>query len=150
MRLFIAITPPVALREQIWMETEELRRIREMRWLDPSALHLTLKFLGEVEGETGRNVAAALGRAARPVEAFSLAIARLGVFPNGRRPRVVWVGVDADETLSLLRENIERALGALGFERDRRPFTPHITVGRVRRGRHDWRREPVRGISNQP
>jgi 2'-5' RNA ligase len=132
-RVFVAVNLPPALRTSIHDDTSALRGAAPgVSWTRADNLHLTLKFLGDVD-EHG---VARLRTALRPVTArhdpFSLRIAGLGAFPNFGRPRVVWIGVTRSHQLSALWEDVEQACALLGFERDARGFTGHITLGRVR------------------
>lgn len=104
-----------------------------VKWVDPESVHLTLKFLGNIDtGLTGR-ITAALEEACRGIRPFSLEISRLGVFPNARRVRVVWVGLTGEtEKLGQLQKRLDDGLAPLGFKAELRPFTPHLTLARVR------------------
>jgi len=107
---------------------------RDVAWIAPSNLHLTLKFLGAVPEERIDAVAGALDEAARCAHAFEARIRGLGAFPSAGRPRVVWAGVtDGAAEMTALAQRVDAALAALGFPRDERPFSPHVTLGRVRR-----------------
>ena len=107
---------------------------RSVRWVRPSGIHLTLKFLGDTPATKVGEVAAALARAAAGIPPFTLNMGGLGCFPNSRRPRVVWVGLQ-EETGALirLRDAVEAEVSPLGFPTERRPFQPHLTLGRVQR-----------------
>jgi 2'-5' RNA ligase len=104
-----------------------------VRWVDPGSIHLTLKFLGDIDsGITGR-ITAALEEAARGTQPFSIGVSGLGVFPNPRHVQVVWVGLTGEtEKLSQLQKRIETGLVPLGFKAEGRAFTPHLTLARVR------------------
>jgi 2'-5' RNA ligase len=105
-----------------------------VRWVRPAGIHLTLKFLGETPLEQLGGIEAALGVVARNAPRFTFAVAGAGCFPNPRRPRVVWVGTtDPLGRLARLQAAIEEALGSIGIPPERRPFRPHLTVGRVNR-----------------
>ncbi len=104
-----------------------------VRWTEPDGTHLTLKFLGDIDPGISGKITAAMAEAARGVHPFHLAVSGLGVFPDPRRVRVVWVGITGDlEKLTQLQKSIESALSPLGFMTEARPFTPHLTLGRVR------------------
>jgi 2'-5' RNA ligase len=138
-RAFIAIE----LDEDILRRIESLQeRIKAdlppglIRWVRPEGIHLTLKFLGVAEADRIEAVSEALQDACLPTTPFTLSIGGLGVFPNPRRPRVLWLGVDEPSgTLPRLQAAIERAISPLGFPTERRRFIPHLTLGRVKRGR---------------
>jgi len=105
----------------------------DVRWVDPTAVHLTLKFLGAVPDERVPVVSAALGEAAAGFPHVALAAGGLGTFPGPARPRVVWVGITAGaEALAALAGGIDDALAPAGFAREARPFRGHVTIGRVR------------------
>lgn len=107
---------------------------RSVRWVRPEGIHLTLKFLGETRQDQIEAVKAALNRAASEVLAFTITVGGLGCFPNTRRPRVIWVGLNEPTgTLSRLRDRVESHVAPLGFPTENRPFHPHLTLGRVQR-----------------
>jgi len=132
-RTFIALELSGALRKGILNLARELER-RGVRasWPRAGALHLTLKFLGDVEEALIPDVVAAVARAASEVSPFAFDSLSVGAFPSPRRPRVVWVGVEPVDELYELQGAIERELTVLGFPRERRRFKPHITIGRLR------------------
>ncbi len=134
-RSFIAIELPdeirLALAElQARLQTEKQPYVK---WVDPGSIHLTLKFLGSIAATRTGDITSAMETAARDLASFSLEVKGLGVFPNFKRVRVVWVGMGGDiATLKLLQQRIESGLVPLGFARETRPFTPHLTLARVR------------------
>jgi 2'-5' RNA ligase len=130
MRAFIAIDITPEIREQIGNFIQCNRdALAGARWVRAEGVHITLKFLGEITDKQKQGVEAALGhiRAA----SFDLTVCGLGFFPSERRPRVFWVGIEAGETLSLLASAIDDALLPLGFEKEKRAFTPHLTLARL-------------------
>jgi len=137
-RTFIA----VRLSQEVLRSIEEtVGRLRAApggdacRWPASDTIHLTLKFLGDVPDERLAEVYAAADRAAHSAQPFAFEIRGLGCFPNANRPRIVWLGVgDPSERLTTLAARLDEELAALGFQRERRPFTPHLTIGRARRG----------------
>jgi len=132
-RLFFAIELSDALRVSLDHAIAPLRAAEPgLAWVPPEKLHLTMKFLGETsEGDAERLVAAANLVAARhrPLE---MTLGGVGAFPNFRRARVVWIGVESEPRLELLHHDLEVACGDAGFEVEGRPFRPHITLARVR------------------
>ena len=107
---------------------------RSIRWVRPEGIHLTLKFLGETRPDQLEEVKSALDRAVSGVSPFTFTVGGLGCFPNTRRPRVIWVGLyEPTGTLSRLRDAIESHVAPLGFPTEKRPFRPHLTLGRVQR-----------------
>ena len=132
MRLFIAITLPEPLKQTIHRATESLRNAAPtIRWVSADQLHITLKFLGEVKEPAMSAIGAALERAANSHAPFDLDFAGVGAFPNTRRPRVYWLGVNPNTALHGLQESVETEIVPLGFPREARPFHPHLTLGRV-------------------
>ena len=134
-RLFVAINPPERVRERIGAGTEDLRGLECIRWVAPDRVHLTLKFLGEVDEESERSIAEALVRVAMGRGPFEARVTAPGALPNIRRPRIIWLGLEKSPELAALQGDLEDALADLGFEREERAFRPHLTLGRVRRGR---------------
>ena len=106
-------------------------RLAGIRWVRKENLHLTVKFLGAVEEAKIASIMSALKQALRAVPAFSMAAAGLGVFPDIRRARVLWVRLHGD-ALGSLAAAVEAALESVGFARDKRDFSPHLTIGRWR------------------
>ena len=106
-----------------------------VRWVDPEAIHLTLKFLGDIDPALVEDVLLAMEQAASGSLPFHLHLNGLGVFPNQRQPRVLWAGLGGDlDVLGALQEKLETAMYGLNFPRERRTFSPHLTLGRVRDG----------------
>ncbi len=132
-RTFVALELSPKLKDGILSLIEEMKQ-RGVRasWSRPSTMHLTLKFLGDVEEEAVPGVVRAVRSAAAGVPVFSFVTRSVGAFPSLARPSVVWVGVAPVDELFELHAEIERRLRSLGFPRERRRFRPHITVGRLR------------------
>ena len=105
-----------------------------MKWVQPDNIHLSLKFLGEVDDAREGELRAALQQAARSgARALVLQVEGFGVFPDFRRPHVLWAGVIPDPTLELLQHGVEQSFAPLGFPTEARPFRPHVTLGRTSR-----------------
>ena len=135
LRAFIAVELPPAAREAVEGVIRDLRAKSgdAVRWVRPEGVHLTLKFLGDIDADSVPAISEALDRCAAPTAPFDLFLEGVGAFPNARRPRVVWVGLGGGlEPLLGLQQSIEGELEALGYARERRAFTPHLTLGRVR------------------
>lgn len=132
-RLFLAINPQPEVRRAMIEATSDLRAAAPtLNWMDESRVHLTLKFLGEQDEAVVAPLAQMLDRVARGHRPFPMRVSEVGAFPNFRRARVVWMGVDRDVPLELLHHDVELACAALGFEVDGRAFRPHLTLARVR------------------
>lgn len=133
MRIFIAVFPPPRVRREAQATARRLPLGDRVRWTRPENIHLTLKFLGDIREEDLYSIRAALGKACAGHAPFGVCLAGLGAFPSARRAQVLWVGVS--EGLGQLRSlatDLDAALESLGFGRESRPYTPHLTVGRVR------------------
>ena len=132
-RTFIALELSDAQKDGILGLIERLRSEGlRASWSRRATIHLTLKFLGDVEEESLQDVVEATGRAASRVGPFGVSLGGAGAFPSARRPRVLWLGVEADRALFDLQGALEEELSELGFERERRRFKPHVTLGRIR------------------
>jgi RNA 2',3'-cyclic 3'-phosphodiesterase len=129
-RLFIAIDIPPNILSTIASFLLELRAVApNVKWVRDGNLHLTLKFLGETDPARQVAIEDSLSsiRSAKP---FVLDISGLGFFPNAKRPKIFWAGVNSSPDLQPLVAEIENAMHALGYTRDVRPFTPHLTLAR--------------------
>ncbi len=133
MRLFVALEIPSAVRENLTAFIDSLRGIsKEPRWVRPGNLHVTLKFLGEVEEAKVGAIRSAL-RETRCEQAVTLNFRGLGFFPNEKHPRVFWAGIEASANLKILAADIEGAMEKLGIPREQRSFSPHLTLARFER-----------------
>lgn len=131
MRLFLALNIEGEVRRRCYDATARLRTARpDVRWVDESKLHLTLKFLGDQPDALVPKLTAAMDQAASRSKTMDLLLGSIGAFPNFRQPRVVWMGVSPDPKLELLHHDVEVACEGLGLSIDGRPFRPHVTLGR--------------------
>ena len=136
-RVFIALDLPPSTKDSLRLTVQELQSDLQtgIRWVDPGGIHLTLKFLGEVEEGVVERVINSMGEASGrfPAPSIGLSLAGLGVFPNTWEPRVLWAGVTGEmEALLRLQMLVDEAMVGVGFPPERRPFRPHLTLGRVR------------------
>jgi RNA 2',3'-cyclic 3'-phosphodiesterase len=128
-RLFVAIEIEAAIRQRINEFVARLEsNISGARWVRPEGLHITLKFLGNVEDKRRTTIEQALRSV--PGRAFGLSLKGLGMFPNPRSPRVLWVGIEADTELEQLAGRVDEQMFSAGFEREKRGFSPHVTLAR--------------------
>ncbi len=134
MRTFVAIPLPPQCRALLDAIQTELRRsAAEVRWTAITSIHLTLKFLGEIDPAVVPRLADALRAEAACDPPFSLRLHGLGSFPGLRDPRVIWCGLEGEtDRLGALQSKVERACQGLGFASEEHPFHPHLTLGRVR------------------
>ncbi len=134
-RSFIAVPLDRQLLQQIANISQMLKesvRGGGVSWVQPASIHLTLKFLGEIQPGKATEIKQVLQTLVPKFEQFELTAAGLGCFPNINRPRVVWVGLQAPAELEQLQNSIEDACVELGFEREQRKFSPHLTLARVK------------------
>ncbi len=137
-RAFIAISVPEPVLQAIVKAQEGFQGSGlSIRWVRKEGIHLTLKFLGDIDRDDIEKIRAAMERVAEAFSPFTLRGEGVGVFPNLKRPRVVWVGVSGDvEPLRGLQRDLESQLDSLGFPKEKRSFSGHLTMGRVK-GRLD-------------
>ncbi|MFM8874530.1 MAG: RNA 2',3'-cyclic phosphodiesterase [Anaerolineae bacterium] len=136
-RTFIALDFPLSILDSIEQQTKRLRQTLGndvIRWVLTHNMHLTLKFLGNVPVSHLEFLKQMLAQATDSITQFDLQIGGVGSFPNSNRPRVLWVGIHAPALLSNLQKAIEEGAKRLGYEKEERPFSPHLTLGRVRQG----------------
>ncbi|HVH87493.1 MAG TPA: RNA 2',3'-cyclic phosphodiesterase [Terriglobales bacterium] len=129
MRLFVAIEIETEIRRRIEEFVSRLKPgVTNARWVRPEGMHITLKFLGSVADERESSMEVAL----RKIQAasFPIRVRNIGVFPNAKSPRVLWVGTEAGPELAQLAERVDERMAELGFEREKRAFAPHVTLAR--------------------
>ncbi|MEM7820923.1 MAG: RNA 2',3'-cyclic phosphodiesterase [Candidatus Aenigmatarchaeota archaeon] len=131
MRTFIAIEIPAELKQKIVAIQKKIAETgADIKLVEPENLHYNLKFLGEIDQKTAEKVKNALSNVSFP--AFDIHISCLGTFPSLSHIRVVWLGVkEGSQQLAALAATVEEALAGIGIAREQRPFTPHLTLGRV-------------------
>ena len=135
LRCFIAIELPQELKRALKELQQRLQKgsPAPARWVDPNGIHLTLNFLGNVAADRIEAISGAMAEAARGIAPFQLGVGELGAFPNLKRVQIVWVGVGGEvEKLARLQQQLESALEKLGFPPEKRRFTPHLTLARLR------------------
>ena len=128
-RLFVALRPPRPVREIL---LAAMHGIAGARWQNDEQLHLTLRFIGEVDRHKAEDVAAALGALHAP--AAVARIAGVGLFERQGRPHMIWAGVEPHDPLAALHRKVEQRLARVGIAPETRAFTPHITLARLNRG----------------
>ena len=139
MRAFLAITLPIDVQDALSDLQQTLAASHaKVKWVAPENLHITMKFLGSITEERRQAVAAMLRRVAQHEEPFPLGVdAGVGAFPSMTAPRVIWAGLSTGkEVVTRLADAIEREGEALAFTKDDRPFSAHVTLGRVRSPKH--------------
>jgi len=133
-RLFIALPLPPSPVEHLAGLIERLREQGgAVKWVKPENIHITVRFLGDTDEAQVPQIKAALNEIAPRYDVIDTTIFRLGGFPNLNRPRVIWAGMDGSvEAMQKMARQIEHAMRDLGFEKDKKSFKPHLTLGRVR------------------
>lgn len=145
-RTFVAIELDAPLRKALAQAQADLRnRLQKaigpdvrIQWVRPESVHLTLKFLGDIPEERVPEIVAALARVTEACVRDTVDVGGLGAFPDARMPRVLWVGLSGQvEGVARLAADVERALVALGFAPEPKPFNPHLTLARIKERSRD-------------
>ncbi|MDF1535503.1 MAG: RNA 2',3'-cyclic phosphodiesterase [bacterium] len=134
LRIFLAIPIAPDILEALGKGVETLRETRApVSWVRPGGMHLTVKFLGDTEPEWIAPLADSLAGICGLIEPFPVSVAGMGAYPSLRRPRVIWAGVEElSGTLLRLHEGVDNVCAGMGWPREKRKFSPHVTVGRVK------------------
>ncbi len=136
MRLFVALQIPDSIRNGYAALIDDLRRLdakaspKKPKWVRPENLHVTLKFIGNTDPAKLDSIRAALA-SVRSQQEVSLHFRNIGFFPNAKRPRVIWGGMDVSENLAPLAHAVDQQIATLGFPAEERVFTPHLTLARL-------------------
>ncbi len=136
-RSFIAIELPEEVKLGLHRLQCELRSPQHtfVKWVAPEGIHLTLKFLGNITPQKIAGITEVMKQASDGISPFQLQVTEIGAFPNLRQPRVLWIGIKGDvDKLATLQKRIDLGLASLGFAKETRAFTPHLTLARLREG----------------
>ena len=141
MRLFIALPLPDEVEQFLSNTIDDLKQKQgRVKWVDSKNIHLTMKFLGETDESKIEAISTAVKKVASRYSSVKSTIYKIGGFPNLRRPRVIWAGIenkkDNIEKLEAIALNIEDEMAELGFEKENRKFKSHLTLGRVKDNRN--------------
>lgn len=132
-RSFIAINLDDTLKKEIEKSTAELRTVKcDVKWVTTQNLHVTLKFLGDTLEDLLPEIEEKLFRISLSHVSFRVKLYGAGIFPNKRNPRVIWLDMLDSDRLNKLQVDIEDSMLSIGFTKDNRPFSPHLTIGRIR------------------
>ena len=134
-RAFLAIDPPEDILQAMSRLQEKLKREISGRisWTKPQGQHLTLKFFGDISSEDVKNICTAVQNRIVSEPKLNLKVENMGVFPDARRPRLIWCGVTGDsEKLSIIQKQLDSDFAGIGFPREDRPFRAHLTLGRIK------------------
>ena len=134
LRTFIAIEIDPSHKQKLTRLISTLKSSNsDVKWVNETQMHLTLKFLGNIEETKVQEISDTLKSIANNTKEFTITLSNIGTFPNAKRPRVIWVGIDKGKAeLKLLASQIETDLEKLGFPKENRDFKSHLTLGRVR------------------
>lgn len=133
MRCFIAIEVAEKVKTALAELQKELKGCNaDIRWIKPENIHLTLKFLGNVDEKLLDKIKSKLKDTCNRYNGFSLEIKGMGISPDKRRPRVLWVDIRDNNSLTGLQRDIEEGMASIGFKKEDRRFSPHLTIGRFR------------------
>lgn len=137
MRLFIALPLPDEVETLLGKLIADFRqKSGNVKWVPPENVHLTLKFLGDTDEQLVSKISREIDEVARQHGVIETVVDQVGGFPNLRRPRVIWVGISQNiEAASRIARQVDLAMRKLRFEKEKRPFKAHLTLGRVRQGR---------------
>lgn len=137
LRCFVAIEIPETIRKSIAGIVDSLKKSgSDVKWVSDENIHITLQFLGETEESLIPDIKDALYKILAPYYPFYIKIADVGCFPSGRRPRVIWVGMEESQSMLNLYKDITGEMVKFGYKKDARGFTPHVTIGRVKSERN--------------
>ena len=133
-RAFIAVEIDNQTKQKISDLISNLKKSKaDIKWITEGQMHLTLKFLGNIDNGRVQEISGALSSISHNVKPFEITLSDIGAFPNLNRPRVIWAGIaKGAEYLKTISEKIETGLEKLGFEKEDREFNPHFTLGRVK------------------
>jgi len=133
LRCFIAIDIPDQIKRDIGELIEIFKKYdTDVKWIAHENIHITLKFLGNTHVDLIHEICKSLGNILLPFEPFYIKIYSVGVFPNRKYPRIIWIGIEDSEILIRLQRDVEESMALLGYQKEDRKFHPHLTVGRVR------------------
>ncbi|HSK87205.1 MAG TPA: RNA 2',3'-cyclic phosphodiesterase [Anaerolineales bacterium] len=134
LRAFIAVEIPLPIRQAVYHAASDLQKEISslVRWVPMDNMHLTLKFLGDISPSNVDMLSQMIRAEADLFQCFDFELSGLGSFPNLKRPRVIYIGIQAPALLEALHRGIESASHRLGYESEERGFSPHLTIGRVK------------------
>lgn len=134
MRIFVAVNLTEEAQNKVYLGTAAIRVPESgIRWVSPHLFHVTVKFLGEVGDEKLPTIQQAMDDTSVKFHPFAMDYGELGVFPGGSRPKTIWMGCGYQATLELIQHELATHFAELGFEPEGRRFSPHVTLGRVKR-----------------
>jgi len=144
-RAFIAVEfSPEAREEFVRVEEVFKKAGADVKWVEPENVHITLKFLGNIPEEKIAYFAEKVEKAAFLTRSFEMVLEGTGAFPGWGYPKVIWIGIgEGNKEIKGLAKSVEDVLAEEGFEKENRPFSPHVTIGRVRTGKNRSRLKEI-------
>lgn len=144
-RSFLAFELPVDIKRIVARVSGEIRNsIRDVRWIKVDNIHLTVAFLGNIQTEEITAVGDAVREVCLGFGPFNISLKGIGVFPNSRNPRVLWIGLDGDsKRMSHFRDALQKQLKPFGVKEEKRKFNPHLTLGRARKRKMDFHLDDI-------
>ncbi len=138
LRTFIAVELPNDIHDSLQKLQNNLKdSMPDVRWTKYGNIHLTLKFLGDIESSKVDKISVSIQNVANEFLPFTVSLARIGAFPNSRKPSIIWVGIEEGSgEIVQIANRIESSMEKLGFAKEKRPFRPHLTIGRIRELKH--------------
>lgn len=138
MRAFIAIGLPKGIKDSLGRLQQKLKKAgADVKWVEPENIHLTLKFLGEIDEQTKDRISSKIEELCQGTKQFSVALSSCGAFPSNQSPRVIWTGINqGDNEVKRIAGKIEEFLSVIGISKENREFSSHITIGRTRSGKN--------------
>ena len=135
-RSFLAFELPYEIKNIVLDVSKDARKsLLNVKWVKVDNIHLTVVFMGNIRGEDITHIKLAVKKVCMEFGPFEISLKGSGVFPNSRRPRVLWLGLDGEiKRMSFLRDNLQKRLKDFGVEQEKRIFRPHLTLGRFRKG----------------
>jgi 2'-5' RNA ligase len=134
LRTFIAIPLSSEIQQFLSQVQDHLKKLDcNIKWVNPENIHLTLKFLGDVKPKKIDAIKQTLEELAKNMRPINIELTQIGAFPNAKNPHVLWIGIKDDEhQIARFASSVEDNFGKIGFKKEKKPFSPHITLGRIR------------------
>lgn len=135
MRTFVAVKLDPGVKENLSIIVRHFKKISSgIKWVSPEAMHVTLKFLGNIEEQKADHIITVMDRISRDHRPFRMGCIGIGTFPQkSRKPKIIWAGFNAYEPLKTIHSEIETELEQIGFPKEKRSFHPHMTLGRIKK-----------------
>ncbi len=138
MRIFAALEVPEEIKDLMSVAQRELKRSdADVAWVEPHNMHLTLKFFGETDDVSAKGIGRVLDSVSSGIQPFECSLEGMGAFPNILNPRVIWSGVRLNrDKIEKMAASIDSGANEIGFDKEERPYSAHVTLGRVRSSRN--------------